>query len=162
MNLILLAAVSTLTFGSAQDASVQPAASQSPPAAEAETQSPAEAACEARAEAFGARMDTMQPALQAVLSDPSTDKAGKMAAADAVIDGYVPDIETFATELEAFIRSQADLPENAEQRENMLQAAAAAPTAIRGIPEQVRAGIRASLEAPAAPPEAEPEASPQR
>ncbi len=128
----------------AQDATPAP---QSAPPAAAEAQSPEEAALEAKAEAFEARMDQMSDEIDAIVSDMSKDDATATAEADAVINRYGPEMATFGTEVAAFLRAEAEKPENAEGKDQMLAGAARTETALSGMAEQIRGQVHQAIAA---------------
>lgn len=114
---------------------------------------PEQAAFSARGETFQARLQEMNGELERAMGDPATDAAGKTAATNAILSRYQPEIDAFAGELETFLRSQAERPENAAKRDELLAAASTAPTQVRGIPEMVRQAIAEALAAPPAAPQ---------
>ena len=149
MSLRLILAVSTALIATPVLAQTAPPA---PPAAAVEAPpSPEEVAMEAKGRAFQTSMEAMGQELEAVMSDTTTDNAAKTTATNAIIDRRLPEINGFADELEAFLRAMADKPENAEKREEILGAAAAAPASLRAIPDQIRGGIAQALTAPPVP-----------
>ena len=152
--LAVAAAVAAPAF--AQDAAPAQAPSQAPSqsAAAASAQSPEEAALEAKAEAFEARMDQMTSEIDAIMDDQSKDAATASAEANAVVDRYAPGMAEFADEVEAFVKAEAEKPEHAAQKDQMLMAATQAGQSIRAIPDQVRAGIQQAIAARAAAPTA--------
>lgn len=149
--LAVAAAVAAPAF--AQDAAPAPQAPSQPAAAEA-AQSPEEAALEAKAEAFEAHMDQMTSEIDAIMDDQSKDAATASTEANAVLDRYAPGMTEFADEVEAFVKAEAEKPEHAAQKDQMLMAATQAGQSIRAIPEQVRAGIQQAIAARAAAPTA--------
>ena len=149
--LAVAAAVAAPAF--AQDAAPAAQAPSQPAAAEA-AQSPEEAALEAKAEAFEAHMDQMTSEIDAIMDDQSKDAATASAEANAVVDRYAPGMAEFADEVEAFVKAEAEKPEHAAQKDQMLMAATQAGQSIRAIPEQFRAGIQQAIAARAAAPTA--------
>ena len=134
-----------------------------PPAADAPAParapaSPEEAALNAKAEAFSARMEQAGHQLEAALTAAGGDAAKATADTDAILNGIRPEVETFATEVETFLNGESAKATDAEEKTGLAQAAAQAGAAIRAIPDQVRAGIQerlanpASATAPAGPP----------
>lgn len=107
----------------------------------ARTPSPEEAALQAAGEAFGARMRVMAGELQAVQARTDLDAAAKATALDAIVARYAPEADALATRVETFMRGQG--PQAAEQ-------AAGVGATIRGVPQQVRAGMTARSAPPAA------------
>lgn len=163
MNRLTLAAAAALLAVCAAPALAQDVAPPAPaaPAAEPqEPQSPEEAALEAKGEAFEAQMNQMSAELEAIVGDETKDAATATAEADAVIDRYAPGMTTFAAEVEAFLKAEAEKPENADKKDEIIAAGTQARVAIAGIPDQARAGIRQSIAArdaaSAAPAPAEP------
>lgn len=149
MSLRLILAVSTALVATPVLAQTAPPA---PPAAAAPAPSPEEAAMEAKGQAFQTAMEAVGAELEAVMSDSTKDNATKTTETNAIIDRHGPEIEAFAADLETFLRAMADKPENASRRDAIVNAANAAPAAIRSIPEQMRAGVAQALAAaPAAP-----------
>jgi hypothetical protein len=154
MSLRLILAVSTALVATPVLAQTAPPAP--PPAAAAPAPSPEEAAMEAKGEAFQAAMEAIGAELEAVMSDSAKDNAAKTAETNAIIDRHGPEIEAFAADLETFLRAMADNPANAARRDEIVNAANAAPAAIRSIPAQMRAGVAQALTAaPAAPAQAQ-------
>jgi hypothetical protein len=148
MSLRLILAVSTALIATPVLAQTAPPA---PPAAAAPASSPEETAMEAKGQAFQASMEEMSEELEAVMSDTTKSNATKTTETNAIIDRQATEINAFAADLETFLRAMADKPENAAKREDILNAANTAPTALRSIPEQMRAGIAQALTAPPAP-----------
>lgn len=155
MSFRLILAVTSALIASPALAQTAPPA---PPAAQAApTPSPEEQAMEARGQAFQASMEAMGAELEAVMADTTKDTATRTAETNAIIDRRVPEINSFANELEAFLRTMADKPGNEGQRAELMNAATAAPAALRAIPEQIRGSIAQAL---AAPPAAAPAPAP--
>lgn len=133
--LFLAAALATASPVFAQTA---PAPAERPDAASA-----AEAEFEAKAEAFEERLQTMQDEMQAAVTEHGADAAGRDAALDAIQARYQPDVDAFATDLEAFVNTQAaGLPE--AQAAEMRSGIAAALPSIRSIPQQARTAVVAA------------------
>lgn len=154
MSLRLILAVSTALVATpvlAQTAPPAPPAAQAAPAP-APAPSPEEQAMEARGEAFQASMEAMGAELEAVMADAAKDTATKTAETNAIIDRRVPEINGFANELETFLRAMAEKPGNEEKRAELMNAANAAPAALRAIPDQIRGSITQALAAPPAAP----------
>lgn len=147
MNRLTLAAAAAALAVCAAPALAQEAAPAAPAAAP--VLSPEEAAFQAKGEAFQAEAARMGAELEALMDDASLDAATKQSRADAVLDRYEPKFAAFADDYAAFLRLMADKPENAEERDQILAAADAAPAQLRAVPGQVRAAIAAALAAPA-------------
>ena len=147
---LVLAATATLAF--AAPAFAQEAAAPAPAAAPAK--SAAEIEMEAKAQAFEARMGQLQPELEAAIMASGGDQTKGMADVDAVLARYQPDIEGFATQLEAFIDGEIATTTDEAKRQEMTAARAQVGPALRGIPAQIRAGAAQAIAAQAAAPAA--------
>lgn len=150
---LVLAASATLAFAApafAQDAPpARPAAAEAP--APAPVKSAEEVEMEARAEAFQARMTQMGPELEAAVKASGGDQTKGMADIDAVLARYQPDIESFASALDAFFDAQiASAPDDAT-REQMTAAKGQAGPMLRAVPEQIRAQAAQAITAQGAP-----------
>lgn len=148
-RLTLAAAAAALAVCAAPAAFAQDAAPAAPVAQPAP--SPEEAAFQAKGEAFNAEAQRMKAELDAVIEDPALDPATKQTRADAIITRYEPAFSAFADELGAFFRTFAEKPENAENKDQILAAAEAAPAQIRAVPAQIRQAVAQAVTAPAAP-----------
>ena len=146
---LVLAVTATLVFAAPALAQEAPAA---PAQAAAETKSPAEIEMEAKAKAFEARMAQLQPELEAAITASGGDQTKGMADVDAVLARYQPEIETFATQLEAFIDSEIAATADETKRQEMTTARAQVGPALRSIPAQIRAGAAQAIAAQAAAP----------
>lgn len=138
----LVLAVALSSASSLAVAKTAPTGAQTPEAA-AEAQAPGEAEFEARAEAFGQRIQAMGQEMQAVVAAAGSDTARRDADLDAVEARYQPDVEAFATALEVFVDRQAAAAPQ-DQRAGMTAGVAEALPQIRAIPGQVRAQIVAA------------------
>ena len=147
---LVLAATATLAFAAPAFAQEAPAAAPAP--AEAPAKSAAEVEMEAKAQAFEARMAQLQPELEAAITASGGDQTKGMAAVDAVLARYQPEIEGFAAQLEAFIDSEIAATTDENKRQQMTAARAQVGPALRGIPAQIRAGAAQAIAAQAAAP----------
>ena len=131
-----------------------PALAQTPPPAPAAPAAPAqsaeEAAFEAKAEAFGPRMQHMSTEMQAALTAAAGDTAKANTDLDAIAARYQPDADTFADEVGAFITAQSAAAP-AEQQAQMAQMIPMITAEVKGAPAKVKADILAAAAAPAAP-----------
>lgn len=148
---LVLAATATLAFAAPAFAQEAPVAAPAP--AEAPAKSAAEIEMEAKAQAFEARMAQLQPELEAAITASGGDQTKGMADVDAVLARFQPDIEGFATELEAFIDSEIATTTDDAKRQGMTAARAEVGPALRGIPAQIRAGAAQAIAAQAAAPQ---------
>lgn len=153
LRLTLAAAAATLAFAAPAfaHAFAQDPAPAAPAITAAPAQSPEEAAFEAKGMAFEAETQQMGVELQAVMEDETLDAATKKARTNAIMDRYEPKFDAFAGDLESFLRAMAALPERAEQKDELLAAAEAAPAQLRAASAQIRASIDQALAAPVAP-----------
>jgi hypothetical protein len=144
---MILAASAVLALGApafAQTAPVAPAA----PAADAVD--PAEAALNAKGEAFGARMQAMGAEMQAAITAAAGDKAAADTALDAIVARYQPDADAFSAELKAFFDAKAATATEEEKAEMATAVSTLLPT-IQGVPAMVRGQMEQAAAAPAAP-----------
>ncbi len=147
MSLRLILAVSTALVATPALAQTAPPAA---PPIVSPAPSPEDVAMEAKGQAFQASMEAISGELEAVLTDTTKTNEAKTAETNAIIDRHAAEINAFAADLETYLRALADKPENAAKREDILNAANAAPAALRSIPEQMRAGVAQALAAPPA------------
>ncbi len=170
-RLILTAALAVLAAPAlAQEAPVpasaapEAAAPEAPPVKSAE-----ELAIETEAVAFSAAMRTMQDELVKTTTPQE---------ADAVVAKYQPQADVLADRMSAFLLANADRPENAAEREELLTEAARGVRFVRELPAFIRSAVdqavargnaiaaaeAAGQTAPAEPapaPEAAPEPAPE-
>ncbi|HEY1071800.1 hypothetical protein [Brevundimonas sp.] len=163
LRLTLAAAAATLAFAApafAQEAA--PAAPAEAAPAPAKPKSPAEIEMEAKAEAFQARMESLQTELTAVVDGPDGgDEAKRMADADVILGRYQSDFDAFATAFETFLDSQLAAAAEDSERQELTEARAKVGPAIRGIAPQIRLAVQQAIAAKAAAPAATVVATPQ-
>lgn len=147
LRLILVASAALAVAAPALAQTPAPAA---PPAAAAETVDPAEAALEARGEAFGARMQAMGAEMQAAVTAAAGDQAAADAALDAIVARYQPEADAFAVDLKAFFDGKAATGTEAEKTE-MATAASTVVPMIQGLPAMMRGQVTQAAVAPVAP-----------
>lgn len=143
---IILAASAALAFAAPALAQDAPTA---PPAAAAEAVDPAEAALEARGEAFGERMEAMAAEMQAAITAAAGDQARASAALDAIVAQYQPEADAFADELKVFFDTKAASAPEAEKAELTTAATTVVPM-IKGLPTMVRGQVETAAAAGAA------------
>lgn len=119
---------------------------QTAPAA-AEVKSPEEIAFEARADAFKARMEQMQSEFGAAIGEAHGDEVRGMAAVDAVLARYQPDITSFLNDFDQFIDTQIATNTDETAHEALISAKAAVRQSLEGLPGQMRAGARTAIAA---------------
>ncbi|WGM32811.1 hypothetical protein [Brevundimonas sp. NIBR11] len=146
---LLVAAVLSTAAPAALAQTTAPAPSTEAPAADA----PGEAEFEARAEAFGERMQQMGEEMQAAITAAAGDSAKQDADLDALEARYQPDVDAFVAALEGYVAQQAALVPEAQRAEMNAGIAAALPQ-IRAYPRQIRAQVEQAAAAPAPTPPA--------
>lgn len=156
---LMIAAGAALALASAAPALAQDAPAPAPAPAPA---NPEDAAFQATAEAFGARMQSMSAELQATVGaaiQAGGDEASAIAAADGVLVNYTGDINAFADALSTYLTALAARPENAANSATILQARDTQVAEVRNIPETVRGQVREAVAAAAAAPAEAPAAN---
>lgn len=118
-----------------------------PPPPPASDTAAAEAAIEARAEAFEGRIRQMGEEMGAAITAAGPDRAKRTADLDAIQARYQPEMEAFASELEAFVLPQiAAMP--ADEQAGARTGFEAGMAQIRGLPAMVRAQAEQSADNP--------------
>jgi hypothetical protein len=146
-SILFAAALMAATPALAQEAAPTP-----PPASDTAA---AEAAFEARAQAFEGRIRQMGEEMGAAIAAAGADRAKRTADLDAIQARYQPEMDAFATDLEAFVLPQiAAMP--ADQQAGARAGFDAGMTQIRGLPAMIRAQAEQSADAPPAPTEPSP------
>lgn len=142
----VLAASAVFAFAAPALAQTPPPPAPAAPAAD----SPEEAVLEAKAEAFGARMQQMTAEMQTAVTAAAGDTAKANTDLDAIVARYQPDADTFSAEVTAFITAQsASAP--AEQQAQMAQMIPMITAEIKGAPAKAKTDILAAAAASAAP-----------
>ncbi|MGV9008082.1 translation initiation factor IF-2 [Brevundimonas sp.] len=139
----ILAASAVFAFAAPAFAQTPPPAPVAPAAA-----SPDEAAFQAKAQAFSALMEQMGTEMQAALTAAAGDSAKANTDMDAIAARYQPEADTFASEVEAFMATQAT---TAEERAQMAAMGPAITAQIKGAPAMVKSQVLAAATAAAAP-----------
>ena len=161
LRLTLAAAAATLAFAAPAFAQDAAPAAPAEAAAPAKPKSPAELEMEAKAEAFQARMESLQTELSAVVDGPDGgDEAKRMAAADAILASYQPDFDAFASAFETFLDGQLAASTDEAERQQLTDARGKVGPAIRGIAPQIRVAVQQAITAAAAAPAATVVATP--
>lgn len=143
---LILAAAAALALAGPALAQDAPAA---PPAAA--VADPAEAALQLKAEAFGARIETMAGEMRAATLAADGDAARTRADLDAIAARYQPEADAFAADVEVFIAGRmAAAPE--AQRAQLAPVGPMLAAQIRGAPAQARDQMLAAVMAAAAAP----------
>ena len=123
-----------------------------PPAATAPVSPPdaaAEAAFQARGQAFEGRVRQMGEEMGAAIVAAGPDRARRATDLDAIQARYQPEMDAFATDLEAFVLPQINaLP--ADQQPEARAAMASAVAQLRGLPATLRAQAEQAADTPPA------------
>ena len=141
MRMIPLIAVAVLAVAAPALARQNP-----PPAAVAEAPKTAEEiAFQARADAFKIRMMQMQSEFQAAVAGAQGDEARGLAAVDAVLARYQPDVAAFLGDFDRFIDTQVATAPDDTSRQALTAAKTAVRQSLEGMPAQMRAGARTAI-----------------
>ena len=133
-RLVLTAALAVLASPAlAQEAPAAPAAPEAvAPETAPSAKSAEELAIEAEAAAFSAAMKAMQDELVKTTTPQE---------ADAVVVKYQPQADALADRMSAFLLANADRPENAAEREELLTEAARGVRFVRELPAFIRSAV---------------------
>jgi len=112
---------------------------------------PAEAAFQLRAEAFGARIETMVAEMREATLTADGDQARTRLALDAIATRYQPEADAFAVELETVMAGRLAAATE-EQRVQLAPVGPMLSAQIRGVPAQARDQMLAAIVAAAAAP----------
>lgn len=138
-SILFAAALMAATPALAQEAAPTP-----PPASDTAA---AEAAIEARAEAFEGRIRQMGEEMGTAIAAAGADRARRTADLDAIEGRYQPEVDAFASELEGFVLSQiAAMP--ADQQAGARAGIEAGVAQIRGMPAMIRAQAEQAADNP--------------
>lgn len=150
-KLTLLAAAAAVTFAAPAFAQTAPAPTPAPQAAPAEeATSPEEAAFEAKADAFGERMQAMMQEMQTAVSADGADAAKKKADLDAIQARYQPEVDAFVDALQVFAGGEIAAAPEDKKAEMQAKLDQGLPQ-LRNLPAMMRAQLEGVGEAPAAP-----------
>lgn len=133
MRLILLAATVI--------AAPLPALAQDPPAPPAVAAPPGEAEVTAAAQTFRAQLEAMNAEVRTAVEASGSNRRRAASRVDEILARYAPDFETFAVMLEHHFAARAAAAPTEEARASTTATGAASVARIRGIPDQVRAGL---------------------
>lgn len=129
----------------------------SPPAAAVAAQAPGDAEVAAAAQTFRSRIESMNAEVRAAVDSAGSNQRRAAGRVDDVLARYAPDIESFAVLLEGYFGARAAAAPTDEARADVTATAAASVARVRGIPDQVRAGLsRQSTAAPEQPRNTQP------
>lgn len=125
-----------------------PASAASAPAA------PSRADIDAAGAAFRAQVDAMNLEIRAAVQAPGPNRRRTTARVNEILARYQPGFEGFAIKLEAWFSDRAAAATTEADRASIIETGAANVAQVRGVPDQVRAGLaeqmrRATPERPA-------------
>ena len=121
-----------------------PATAQDPPAAPAATAAapvPGDAEIAAAAQAFRTQLEAMNAEVRAAVDSAGSNRRRAAGRVDEILTRYAPGIETFAVLLESYFGARAAAAPTDEARAAVTATALASVARVRGVPEQVRAGL---------------------
>ena len=133
MRLILLTAV---VF-----AAPLPVLAQDPAAPAAVAAAPGEAEVTAAAQAFRTQLEAMNAEVRTAVEASGTNRRRAASRVDEILARYAPGFETFASLLEQHFAARASAAPTEEARASTTATGVATVARIRGIPDQVRAGL---------------------
>lgn len=141
LRLILLAAttIAAPLPALAQDASAPP----DPPVAAA----PDEAEVTAAARTFRTQLEAMNAEVRTAVEASGSNRRRAASRVDEILARYAPGFETFAVLLEQHFAARAAAAPTEEARASTAATGAASVARIRGIPDQVRAGLTQQAQA---------------
>lgn len=139
MRLILLA---TACF-----AAPLSALAQDPPAPPATAAAPGEAEITAAAQTFRTQLEAMNAEVRAAVEASGSNRRRAASRVDEILARYAPGFETFAVQLEQHFAARAAAATTEEARASTTATGAASVARIRGIPDQVRAGLNQQAQA---------------
>jgi len=139
MRLILLAA--------AGFAAPLPALAQNPPSPPAVAAPPGEAEVTAAAQTFRTQLEAMNAEVRTAVEQSGSNRRRAASRVDEILARYAPGFETFAVMLEHHFAARAAAALTEEARASTSATGAASVARIRGIPDQVRAGLTQQTQA---------------
>ena len=138
MRLILLAA---------GFAAPLPALAQNPPSPPAVAAPPGEAEVTAAAQTFRTQLEAMNAEVRTAVEQSGSNRRRTASRVDEILARYAPGFETFAVMLEHHFAARAAAALTEEARASTSATGAASVARIRGIPDQVRAGLTQQTQA---------------
>ncbi|KQY62326.1 MULTISPECIES: hypothetical protein [unclassified Brevundimonas] len=131
---LILALAAGLAIGApalAQDAAPAPARALAPSDADINT----------AADAFRTQVEAMNAEVRAAVQAAGSSRRRASARVEEVLARYQPGFESFAVQLEAWFSRRAAAAATDEARASIVQTGAASVARVRGVPDQVRAGL---------------------
>lgn len=141
MRLIVLAA--------AGFAAPLPTLAQEPPAPPpaSSTAAPGEAEVTAAAQTFRTQVEAMNAEVRAAVEASGSNRRRAASRVDEILARYAPGFETFAVLLEGYFATRAAAAPSEEARASVSATGAASVARIRGVADQVRAGLSQQAQA---------------
>ncbi len=128
-----------------------PAQDPPPPAAAIVPSTPSAFEVNAAAQAFRTRIEAMNAEIAAVVAEPGSNRRRAASRIEAILARNQPAIDAFTTMLEMHFAARAAAATTEQARAATLETGAAAVARIRGMPDQVRAGLAQSGPASGSP-----------
>lgn len=118
-----------------------PALAQDPPPPAPAAAAPGEAEVTTAAQAFRTQLEAMNAEIRTAVEASGSSRRRAASRVDEILARYTPGFETFAVLLEGHFAARAAAAPTEEARASTMATGAASVARIRGIPDQVRAGL---------------------
>ena len=118
-----------------------------PPPAALTTPAPGEAEVTAAAHAFRTRLEAMNAEVRTAVEASGSNRRRAAGRVDEILARYSPGFETFAALLEGYFAARTAAAPTEEARASTATTGAASVARVRGIPDQVRAGLAQQTQA---------------
>lgn len=106
---------------------------------------------DAAAQTFRAQVEAMNAEVRAVVQAAGSNRRRASSRVEEILARYQPGFESFAVQLEAWFSQRAAAAATEEARASVVQTGAASVARVRGLPDQVRAGLVQQAQARAVP-----------
>lgn len=110
-----------------------------PPAVSAPA--PGEAEVTAAAQAFRSQLEAMNTEVRAAVESSGSNRRRAASRVDDILARYAPGFETFAVMLEGYFGARAAAAPTDDARATITATGVASVARVRGVPDQVRAGL---------------------
>lgn len=124
-----------------------PALAQDPPAPPPVAAAPSDAEITAAAQTFRTRIEAMNAEVRAAVEASGSSRRRAATRVDEILARYAPDFEAFAVLLEHHFAARAAAAGTEEARASTAATGAASVARVRGVPDQVRAGLSRQTQA---------------
>jgi hypothetical protein len=114
-----------------------------------EATAPSDAEINEAAEAFRARVETMNAEVRAAVEAAGPNRRRALARVETILARHQPEIDSFATQLEAWFSVRARAAPTHEAQDEVFETGAASVARVRGVPDQIRAGLTQRAQAQA-------------